>query len=130
MVESAILARERLPLLTKSQPTSGLVDYFTPWIFGFDDGSEQLSPTAARIRRQNEKKNMEESSQRAHATFENGADPSGPDRGLNLIALRSRRAASGPRGAPGFAWSYFAPQRVPRFSQSQESATTIMHILD
>ena len=38
--------------------------------------------------------------------------------------MRSRRAASWPRGAPGFAWSYFAPQRVPRLSQSQESATT------
>ena len=39
--------------------------------------------TAAQNRRQNQKC-MEESSQRAHATFENGADPSGPDRGLNL----------------------------------------------
>ena len=29
------------------------------------------------------KKSLEESSQRAHATFENGADPSGTDRGLN-----------------------------------------------
>ena len=28
---------------------------------------------------------MEESSQRAHATFENGADPSGTDRGLNQL---------------------------------------------
>ena len=34
-VESAILARERLPLLTKSQPTDVLVDYFPPWIFLF-----------------------------------------------------------------------------------------------
>ena len=42
----------------------------------------------------------------------------------DFIALRSRRAASWPRGAPGFAWSYFAPQRVPRLSQSQENATT------
>ena len=48
----------------------------------FVDGFEQLSATAAQNRRQN-KKIMEESSQRAHATFENGADPSGPDRGLN-----------------------------------------------
>ena len=29
------------------------------------------------------KKSLEECSQRAHATFENGADPSGTDRGLN-----------------------------------------------
>ena len=33
---------------------------------------------------------MEESSQRAHATFENGADPSGPDRGLNLSLPQER----------------------------------------
>ena len=38
--------------------------------------------------------------------------------------MHSRRAASWPRGAPGFAWSYFAPQRVPWLSQSQENATT------
>ena len=43
---------------------------------------------------------------------------------FHFIALRSRRAASWPRGVPGFAWSYFALQRVPRLSQSQESATT------
>ena len=35
LVESAILARERLPLLTKSQPTHVLVDYFPPGIFLF-----------------------------------------------------------------------------------------------
>ena len=34
------------------------------------------------------KKCMEESSQRAHATFDNGADPSGPDRGLNQVSRR------------------------------------------
>ena len=37
-VESAILARERLPLLTKSQPTDVLVDYFPSGIFCFEDG--------------------------------------------------------------------------------------------
>ena len=29
------------------------------------------------------KKNIQEGGQRAHATFEDGANPSGPDRGLN-----------------------------------------------
>ena len=31
---------------------------------------------------------------------------------------------SGGARAPWFAWSYFAPQRAPRLSQNQESATT------
>ena len=43
---------------------------------------------------------------------------------LSFYSLRSRRAASWPRGAPRFAWSYFAPQRVARLSQSHETATT------
>ena len=51
----------------------------------FDDVSEQQPPAAARIRRLNKTtKISEKSSQRAHASFENGADPSGTDRGLNL----------------------------------------------
>ena len=37
------------------------------------------------------KKSMKESSQRAHATFENGADPSGTDRGLNLSSVSQIR---------------------------------------
>ena len=59
-----------------------LTSTFLQELFCSDDGSEQQWPTAAQNRRQN-KQILEESSQQAHATFENGADPSGTDRGLN-----------------------------------------------
>jgi len=60
---------------------------FLHGFFGFDDGSEQPSDSEPPSRRAlrtvvKTKKSMEESSQRAHVTFENGADPSGTDRGL------------------------------------------------
>ena len=46
------------------------------------DSSSGVTPLLESVIRT--KKSLEESSQRAHATFENGADPSGPDLGLNL----------------------------------------------
>ena len=67
-VESAILARERLPLLTKSQPTDVLVDYFPPRDFfvlttALSSGGPPLLRTVVRT-----KKSLEESSQRAHSS--------------------------------------------------------------
>ena len=50
------------------------------------DSSSPFKGLAARIRRQ--KKTIQESSQGAYATFENGADPSGPDRGLKSSSRR------------------------------------------